>query len=113
VAVIKKGKSHPDCEFGAIVALTKNDDGLILSHTEYQHNVAGVKERKADHRSQGEHGATSPRSSPEIEGSTRPSRSRNTAVDDGELSESPSHRRERHLTRIAGKQRVKIDPIIG
>ncbi len=29
VAVIKKGKSHPDCEFGAIVALTKNDDGLI------------------------------------------------------------------------------------
>jgi IS5 family transposase len=43
VAVIKKGKSHPDCEFGAIVALTKNDDGLILSHVEYQHNVADVK----------------------------------------------------------------------
>lgn len=43
VAVIKKGKSHPDCEFGAIVALTKNDDGLILSHAEYQHNVADVK----------------------------------------------------------------------
>lgn len=43
VAVIKKGKSHPPCEFGAIVALAKNDDGLILSHTEYQHNVADVK----------------------------------------------------------------------
>lgn len=43
VAVIKKGKSHPDCEFGAIVALAKNDDGLILSHLEYQHNVADVK----------------------------------------------------------------------
>jgi IS5 family transposase len=43
VAIIKKGKSHPDCEFGAIVALTKNDDGLILSHAEYQHNVADVK----------------------------------------------------------------------
>jgi IS5 family transposase len=43
VAVIKKGKSHPDCEFGAIVALAKNDDGLILSHVEYQHNVADVK----------------------------------------------------------------------
>ena len=43
VAVIKKGKSHPDCEFGAIVALAKNDDGLILSHVEYQHNVADLK----------------------------------------------------------------------
>ncbi len=43
VAVIKKGKSHPDCEFGAIVALAKNDDGLILSHVEYQRNVADVK----------------------------------------------------------------------
>jgi hypothetical protein len=32
VAVIKKGKSHPDCKFGAIVALSRNDDGLILSH---------------------------------------------------------------------------------
>jgi transposase, IS5 family len=42
VAVIKKGKSHPDCEFGAIVALAKNDDGLILSHAEYQYNVADV-----------------------------------------------------------------------
>ena len=43
VAVIKKGKSYPDCEFGSIVALSKNDDGLILSHVEYQHNVADVK----------------------------------------------------------------------
>jgi len=43
VAAIKKGKGHPACEFGAIVALAKNDDGLILSHTEYQHAVADVK----------------------------------------------------------------------
>ena len=43
VAVIKKGKSHPPCEFGSIVALSKNDDGLILSHMEYQHSVADVK----------------------------------------------------------------------
>ena len=42
VAVIKKGKSHPKCEFGAVVALSKNDDGLILSHLEYQHNIADV-----------------------------------------------------------------------
>jgi len=43
VAVIRKGKSHPDTEFGALIALAKNDDGLILSHVEYQHNVADVK----------------------------------------------------------------------
>lgn len=43
VAVIKKGKHYPDCEFGAIVSLAKNDDGLILSHKEYQHNIADVK----------------------------------------------------------------------
>jgi IS5 family transposase len=43
VAVIKKGKSHPVCEFGSLVSLAKNDDGLILSHQEYQRNVADVK----------------------------------------------------------------------
>jgi len=43
VAVIKKGKRHPDCEFGAIVALVKNDDGVILSHQEYQQNIADGK----------------------------------------------------------------------
>ena len=43
VSVIKKGKSHPDCEFGSLVALSKNEDGLILSHKEYQRNVADVK----------------------------------------------------------------------
>ncbi len=43
VAVIKKGKTHPDCEFGSLVALSKNDDGLILSHVEYQRNVSDVK----------------------------------------------------------------------
>jgi IS5 family transposase len=43
VAVIRKGKSFPDCEFGSLVALSKNDDGLILSHVEYQKNVADVK----------------------------------------------------------------------
>lgn len=43
IAAIKKGKSHPDCEFGAVVALAQNDDGLVLSHQEYQHNIADVK----------------------------------------------------------------------
>ena len=43
VAVIKKGKSFPACEFGSLVSLAKNDDGLILSHREYQRNMADVK----------------------------------------------------------------------
>jgi IS5 family transposase len=43
VAVIKKGKSAIDCEFGSLVALAMNEDGLILSHKEYQHNVADVR----------------------------------------------------------------------
>lgn len=43
IAAIKKGKSHVVCEFGSLVALAMNEDGLILSHREYQHNVADVK----------------------------------------------------------------------
>ena len=43
VAVIRKGKSHPECEFGCVVALAKNEDGLIMAHQEYPHNVAEVK----------------------------------------------------------------------
>lgn len=43
VAAIKKGKSFPSCEFGSLVSLAKNDDGLILSHQEYQRNMADVK----------------------------------------------------------------------
>ena len=43
VTAIKKGKSFPSCEFGSLVSLAKNDDGLILSHQEYQRNVADVK----------------------------------------------------------------------
>jgi IS5 family transposase len=43
VAAIKKGKAHPSCEFGSVVSLAINEDGLILSHEEYQENVADVK----------------------------------------------------------------------
>jgi hypothetical protein len=43
VAAITKGKTHPSCEFGSIVSLAINEDGLILSHKEYQENVADVK----------------------------------------------------------------------
>ena len=43
VAVIKKGKSHPECEFGSVVALAINEDGMILAHDEYQRNVVDGK----------------------------------------------------------------------
>ena len=43
VAAIRKGKSHPDCEFGSVVSLALNEDGLVLGHQEYQTNVADVK----------------------------------------------------------------------
>ena len=43
VAAIRKGKSHPDCEFGSVVSLAFNEDGLVLGHQEYQMNVADVK----------------------------------------------------------------------
>ncbi len=42
VAPIKKGKTHPDCEFGAKVVMWINEDGLVLSHAEYQEIVADV-----------------------------------------------------------------------
>ena len=43
VAAIRKGKSHPDCEFGSVVSLALNEDGLVLGHQEYQRNVADAK----------------------------------------------------------------------
>jgi IS5 family transposase len=43
VAAIKKGKANKPCEFGSLVSLAMNDDGLILSHCEYQHNIADAK----------------------------------------------------------------------
>lgn len=43
VAVIKKGKSHPECEFGSVVAMAINEDGVVLAHEEYQKNLTDVK----------------------------------------------------------------------
>lgn len=43
VAAIKKGKSHISCEFGSVVAVSVNYDGVVLSHVEYQENVGDVK----------------------------------------------------------------------
>ena len=43
VAAIKKGKANKPCEFGSLVSLTINDDGMILSHAEYQQNISDPK----------------------------------------------------------------------
>ena len=43
VAVIKKGKANKPCEFGSIVSLSVNDDGIVLPHAAYQHNIADSK----------------------------------------------------------------------
>jgi IS5 family transposase len=43
VAAIKKGKANKPCEFGSLVSLTVNDDGMILSHAEYQQNISDSK----------------------------------------------------------------------
>ena len=43
VAVIKKGKASKPCEFGSLVSLMINDDGIVVAHEEYQQNLADVK----------------------------------------------------------------------
>jgi IS5 family transposase len=43
VAAIKKGKANKPCEFGSLVSLTVNDDGMVLSHAEYQQNISDSK----------------------------------------------------------------------
>ena len=43
VAAIKKGKANKPCEFGSLVSLSVNDDGMILSHAEYQQNISDSK----------------------------------------------------------------------
>jgi len=43
VCAIKKGKANKSCEFGSLVSLNINDDGVILSHAEYQRNIGDAK----------------------------------------------------------------------
>jgi transposase, IS5 family len=43
VAVIRKGKIHIENEFGSLVSLAVNEEGLILSHEEYQENLHDLK----------------------------------------------------------------------
>lgn len=43
VAVIRKGKVHIENEFGSLVSLAVNEEGLILSHEEYQENLHDLK----------------------------------------------------------------------
>lgn len=121
VAVVKKGKSHPDCEFGAIVALAKNDDGLILSHAEYQHNIADVKtlgqviggiKKNVGHSPReitGDRGFD--QSLKKQENCRRRWGIQRMAIP--KKGKTPHPNSEKHWFRRALKQRVKIEPIIG
>jgi transposase, IS5 family len=121
VAVVKKGKSHPDCEFGSIVALAKNDDGLILSHAEYQHNIADVKtlgqviggiKKNVGHSPReitGDRGFD--QSLKKQENCRRRWGIQRMAIP--KKGKTPHPNSEKHWFRRALKQRVKIEPIIG
>jgi IS5 family transposase len=121
IAIIKKGKSHPDCEFGAIVALAKNDDGLILSHVEYQHNIADVKtlgqviggiRKNVGHSPRevaGDRGFD--QSLKKQENCRRRWGIQRLAIP--KKGKTPHPDSEKHWFRSALKQRFKIEPIIG
>jgi len=121
VAVIKKGKSHPACEFGSIVALSKNDDGLILSHEEYQHNVADVNTLgrviTGIRRNTGKHpqDVTADRgfdqSLKKQENCRRRWGVRRVAIP--KKGKTPHPKSRESWFRKALKQRVKIEPVIG
>ncbi|MDP2855473.1 MAG: transposase [Smithellaceae bacterium] len=121
VAVIKKGKSHPDCEFGAIVALAKNDDGLILSHLEYQHNVADVKTLGQVIGGIKKNVGRSPREVTGDRGFDQSLRKQENCrrrwgvqrLAIPKKGKTPHPDNEQHWFRRALKQRVKIEPIIG
>ncbi len=121
VTVIKKGKSHPVCEFGSIVALSKNDDGLILSHEEYQHNVADVhtlgRMITGIRRNTGKHpqDVTADRgfdqSLKKQENCRRRWGVRRVAIP--KKGKTPHPKSKESWFRKALKQRVKIEPVIG
>jgi len=70
-------------DVAAIVALAKNDDGLILSHAEYQHNVADVKTLGRVLTGIKANIGGVPEKLPQTGGSINPSKSRRTAAGDG------------------------------
>ena len=121
VAVIKKGKSHPDCEFGAIVALAKNDDGVILSHEEYHHNIADVKTigkvitGMKENIGQSPHVVTADRgfyqSLKKQENCRRRWGVKRIAIPKKGKTPHPESRKS--WFRKALKQRIKIEPVIG
>lgn len=109
------------CEFGAIVALAKNDDGLILSHAEYQHNVAdvktlgqvvgGIKQNVGQPPQEvtGDRGFD--QSFKKREHCRRRWGVQRLAIP--KKGKTPHPDSEKHWFRSALKQRVKIEPIIG
>jgi len=121
VAAIKKGKSFPTCEFGSLVALSKNDDGLILSHAEYQENVADVKTIGKiitgikDNIGQSPHEVTADRgfdrSLKKQENCRRRWGVKRIAIPKKGKTSHPDSKRS--WFQKALKQRIKIEPVIG
>lgn len=121
VAAIKKGKSFPACEFGSLIALSKNDDGLILSHAEYQENVADVKTIGKiitgikDNIGQSPHEVTADRgfdqSLKKQENCRRRWQVSRIAIP--KKGKKPHPDSKRSWFQKALKQRIKIEPVIG
>lgn len=121
VAAIKKGKSQPPCEFGALVALSMNDDGLILSHREYQRNVGDVKTMgpvitqikksigQAPREIAGDRGFDN--SPNKLENCRRRWGVKRIAIP--KKGKTPHPKSKEPWFRKALKQRVKIEPVIG
>lgn len=121
VAAIKKGKSHVACEFGSLVSLAMNDDGLILAHREYQRNVADVQTLGPLMVRYQKNTGQSPREVGADRGFDQSSRKQNNCCRRWQIERLavPKKGRKPHPNsdqvwfKKALKRRVKIEPVIG
>ena len=121
VAVIKKGKANKPIEFGSLVSVAMNDDGLILSHSEYQNNVADTKtvgtvlNRMRDNTGKRPELVTADRGFDQSYKKQRNCRRRwgvkQLAIP--KRGKKPHRDSENSWFKRALKQRVKIEPVIG
>lgn len=121
VAAIKKGKSHPSCEFGSVVSLAINEDGLVLSHREYQKNVSDVKTlgpllsgvRRTTGRSPQEVAADRGFDQPEEKQERCRRRWRLKRLSIPKKGKKPHPESKELWFKRGQKQRAKIEPVIG
>lgn len=121
IAAIKKGKSHKACEFGSLVSLAMNDDGVILSHCEYQSNIADVKTTGKVLNQMKENTGKSPYTVTADRGFDQSYKKQERCrrrwgvkrIAIPKKGKSPHRDSEKHWFKKALKQRVKIEPVIG